>query len=191
MNALYHGCEIKTKEFNINAISCTLEWVNLLSTERNMATEEIWGIGTPSEENMEIIVRQGYFPALNWEWFRQKYPKIEYAVATEMFLCALHRAIEKKELYVLRPPHVVNPLIGTKLIGNIITGQREDYWIAEADEVVHYFRQYWPLVELQDQSLLDYFFKNYPLFCFPVSEYDRVLIPDLPEIDWNDCFLFP
>ncbi|WP_312531226.1 hypothetical protein [Paracoccus sp. (in: a-proteobacteria)] len=173
------------------AISQALKGARLLEPPRNINAEKLWGIGAPSEEKMEMIVRAGYFPGLNWEWFRWAYPKIEYDTATEMFLSAMYRAIEKRELYVMRPPHANNPLIGTKLIGNIITGQREGYWIADAEEVVRYFRQYWPHSELRDQALLDHFFTNYPDFCFPVPEEDRVSMRELPELDWNDCFLFP
>lgn len=158
---------------------------------KNIAAEELWGSGVPSEIKMEAIVCDGYFPGLNWQWFRWAYPEIKYETATDMFLWAMHRAIEKKELYVMRPPHAVNPLIGTKLIGNVITGKRESYWIADADEVVRYFRKYWSRTELRDQTLLDHFFANFPHFCFPVTEVSGVSAREVPELDWDDYFLFP
>ena len=158
---------------------------------RNLEAEAVWGDGEPNDQRMEDIVCQGYFPFLNWEFFRWAYPAIEFGAATEMFLSAVHRAIEGKRLYVLVPPHVTDPEVGTKQIGNIMTGQRLEYWKASADEVFLYFQTFWPHSDIRGQNLADHQDLNWPYFCFPMAAEHDDPSNEHPAIDWSDYFMFP
>lgn len=158
---------------------------------RNLEAEVVWGDGAPTDQRMEDMVCEGYFPFLNWEFFRWAYPTIEFSAATEMFLAAMHRAVQRKRLFMMVPPHVTNPRVGSKQMGNIITGQRHDYWEASADEVILYFRAYWPHTDVRGQTLADHQDLNWPLFCFPMSAQEYDPLNQRPEIDWSDYFMFP
>ncbi|PZO67654.1 MAG: hypothetical protein DI498_01300 [Paracoccus denitrificans] len=136
---------------------------------------------------MEDFVCAGYFPALSWQYFRSKYPKLSYDDATQLYLTALHRAVEQRKLYTMEPPFADSPRLGTKLIGNVVTGERASYWIADADEIVRYFQSYWPQTELADEAESDHFFKHFPCFCFPM---DKEVVAEHPDIDWDDYFMF-
>ena len=158
---------------------------------RNLEAEAVWGYEKPSDQRMEDIVCEGYIPFLNWEFFRWAYPCIEFGPATEMFLSALHRVIDEKRLYVMLPPHVTDPEVGTKQIGNTMTGQRLEYWKADADEVFLYFKTFWPNSDIRGQTLADHQSLNWPCFCFPMSAEFEDPLNEYPNFDWSDCFMFP
>lgn len=157
---------------------------------RNLEAEAVWGDGRPSDARMEDIVCQGYFPFLNWEFFLWAYPLIAYDEKTEMFLAAMHRAISKRHIFFEVPPHVENPRVGTKQIGNVITGKRKEYWKVSADEAVSYFRNYWPSADTRGQALSDHQSAHWPLFCFPMSAKEYDPLNKHPDVDWDDCFMF-
>lgn len=157
---------------------------------RNLEAEAVWGVDKPSDVRIEDMVCDGYFPFLSWELFLTSYPLIDYDTATEIFLAAMHRAVEKERVYVEVPPHVDNPRVGSKLVGNIITGERQEYWKADADEIISYFRKYWPTSDIREQALADHQTAHWPFFCFPMAAEDCDPLNKHPDIDWRDYFLF-
>ncbi len=157
---------------------------------RNLKAETVWGVDKPSDGRMEDMICDSYFPFLSWEFFRWAYPLIDYDTASEMFLAAMHRAIAQERVYVEMPPHVDNPRVDSKLVGNVTTGQRRQYWKADADEIVSYFRKYWPTKDITKQALADHQTAHWPFFCFPMTAEDYDPLNKQPDIDCRDYFMF-
>ncbi|PZQ53817.1 MAG: hypothetical protein DI555_15195 [Novosphingobium pentaromativorans] len=134
----------------------------------------------------------GYFPEEDWESFRKFHARLSFSEATALFLAELKARLDQREIYAMPPPHDQSVEITDKFIGNVITGERAETWLAEPEQVIAYFRAYWLPHDMDSQDLTNYGWLNWPRMCFPM-QLDDFNFPDgkIPnDFDIEDYFLF-